>query len=86
MTVTVTNHHRTSRITKYYRELGCKVVVPTKAHCAKYHIASKAEAAQRRIARLSLPLQFPKSKVGALGAGKRQAVVGLDWAGPSRVD
>ncbi|KAI9751113.1 MAG: DNA-directed RNA polymerase I subunit rpa49 [Lichina confinis] len=60
------------QITKYYRELGCKVTVPTKAQRDKYHMTSNAEAAQRRIARLSLPLQFPQSKIGAFVAGKRK--------------
>ncbi|KAF2261086.1 DNA-directed RNA polymeras-like protein I 49 kDa polypeptide [Lojkania enalia] len=50
-------------IKQYFYELGCKVAPPTEAERAGLKI-SKAEAVNHTIAKLKLPLQFPKMKVG----------------------
>lgn len=52
----------TKAITKYYAELGCVVAAPTEAERTKRNIG-KVEAWNNRIARLRLPLVFPKMRV-----------------------
>ena len=47
---------------KYFQELGCAVAPPTETERAKLKI-TKAEGVGHRIARLRLPLVFPKMKV-----------------------
>ncbi|EGD92548.1 hypothetical protein TESG_00121 [Trichophyton tonsurans CBS 112818] len=52
-------------ILKYFRELGCKVDKPRESEFAKWSIkGGKAEAASRRIARLKVPVEFPKMSRG----------------------
>jgi DNA-directed RNA polymerase I subunit RPA49 len=46
---------------KYYQELGCRVVQPTAAQKQQMRITPK-EAATHKMARLQLPLEFPKVK------------------------
>ena len=48
---------------QYYRELGCKVGPPTEKEQQQFKI-KKAEASVRRIAKLKLPLEFPKARAG----------------------
>ena len=55
---------------KYYLELGCGVALPTETERTALGIA-KAEAASHRIARLRLPLVFPKMRIPAAGRKKR---------------
>jgi len=50
-------------MSQYFQELGCKVAAPTEKERAELRIPNKALAAQRRIARLKLPLEFPKTRV-----------------------
>lgn len=48
---------------QYFREIGCKVAnVPEKDY-KKWGIRSKAEASTHKLARLKLPLDFPKQRV-----------------------
>ncbi|KAL8938422.1 MAG: hypothetical protein Q9211_003205 [Gyalolechia sp. 1 TL-2023] len=47
---------------KYYREIGCQVSPPTEGEMRRMGIG-KAEAKRRVVARLKLPLEFPKMKV-----------------------
>ncbi|KAI9924419.1 hypothetical protein ASPWEDRAFT_167396 [Aspergillus wentii DTO 134E9] len=55
-------------ITQYFRELGCRVDKPRESEFAKWDIkGGKAEAAARRVARLKVPVEFPKVSRG----GKR---------------
>ncbi|GMG46259.1 unnamed protein product [Aspergillus oryzae var. brunneus] len=55
-------------ITQYFRELGCRVVKPRETEFAKWGIkGGKAEANARRVARLRVPVEFPKVSRG----GKR---------------
>lgn len=54
-------------ITQYFRELGCRSDKPRTTEFAKWGIKSKVEAANKRISRLRLPLEFPKVSRG----GKR---------------
>ncbi|KAL8705116.1 MAG: hypothetical protein Q9201_001761 [Fulgogasparrea decipioides] len=49
-------------IRKYFREIGAHVVSPTEIERAKLKIG-KAEAAAHHLAKLRLPLQFPKMRV-----------------------
>lgn len=49
-------------ISKYYAELGCVVVPPTDVERTALQVA-KAEANAHRIARLKLPLVFPRMRV-----------------------
>lgn len=48
-------------ITQYFRELGCRVAAPTEAERERRKL-TKAQAGVRRIARLKLPLEFPKAR------------------------
>ncbi|KAF2639030.1 DNA-directed RNA polymeras-like protein I 49 kDa polypeptide [Massarina eburnea CBS 473.64] len=48
-------------IKQYFAELGCRVVAPTETDLTKYKL-TKAEKANHFIAKLKLPLQFPKLK------------------------
>lgn len=55
----------------YFRELGCRYDRPRESEFARWNVrGGKAEANQRRIARLRLPLMFPKGGKGR-GAGRR---------------
>ena len=49
------------QIHQYYRELGCKVSGPTEKERERLKI-SKAEATQHHIAKLKIPLDFPKQR------------------------
>ncbi|PVI07573.1 DNA-directed RNA polymeras-like protein I 49 kDa polypeptide [Periconia macrospinosa] len=50
-------------IRQYFHELGCKVVAPTETDRTKLKL-TKAESANHWVARLKLPLQFPRVKTG----------------------
>ncbi|PSN70935.1 DNA-directed RNA polymeras-like protein I 49 kDa polypeptide [Corynespora cassiicola Philippines] len=50
-------------IRQYFHELGCKVSMPTEGDRTKWKI-TKTEANNHWIAKLKLPLQFPKVKTG----------------------
>ncbi|OGM44444.1 hypothetical protein ABOM_006983 [Aspergillus bombycis] len=55
-------------ITQYFRELGCRVDKPRETEFAKWGIkGGKAEANARRVARLRVPVEFPRVSRG----GKR---------------
>ncbi|KAL5043977.1 hypothetical protein BDW71DRAFT_186913 [Aspergillus fruticulosus] len=59
-----------AKITQYFRELGCRVDKPRETEFAKFGIrGGKAEAATRRVARLRIPVDFPK--VSRAGVSKR---------------
>jgi DNA-directed RNA polymerase I subunit RPA49 len=48
-------------IQQYFRELGCRVDKPRETEFAKWDVrGGKAQAATMRIARLKLPVEFPK--------------------------
>ena len=50
---------------QYFRELGCRVDKPRETEFSKWGIkGGKAEAAAKRIARLKIPVQFPKVSRG----------------------
>ncbi|EQL30756.1 hypothetical protein BDFG_06790 [Blastomyces dermatitidis ATCC 26199] len=51
-------------IQQYFRELGCKVEKPRESEFAKWGVRSKVEAGARRIARLRVPVEFPKVSRG----------------------
>ena len=53
------------RITQYFQELGCRITFMTDVERAKVkpRDLTKAEAADHKMARLKLPLEFPKTKV-----------------------
>lgn len=51
----------TKQISQYFNELGCKVSAPTEAEKNARGLG-KAQAAVTRIARLKLPLEFPKPR------------------------
>ncbi|KAF2773496.1 RNA polymerase I associated factor, A49-like protein [Teratosphaeria nubilosa] len=51
------------QIGQYYQELGCKVGAPLEKEREKWGL-NKAQAAATRVARLKLPLEFPKARVG----------------------
>lgn len=55
----------TPTIAQYFRELGCRVDKPRESEFAKWNIkGGKAEAAARRVARLKVPVEFPKMSRG----------------------
>ncbi|EMC96968.1 hypothetical protein BAUCODRAFT_45380, partial [Baudoinia panamericana UAMH 10762] len=45
---------------RYYAELGAKMSAPTEREKVEWKIKTKAEAADTKVARLRLPLEFPK--------------------------
>ncbi|SLM41285.1 RNA polymerase I associated factor, A49-like [Lasallia pustulata] len=49
-------------ITQYFRELGCKVMPMSDTEIARLKL-TKAEGKGRKVARLMLPLEFPKVRV-----------------------
>ncbi|KAI9762625.1 MAG: DNA-directed RNA polymerase I subunit rpa49 [Chaenotheca gracillima] len=49
----------TQNLTRYFQEIGCKVSALTEADRNRLGIATKAEAAQHRIAKLTIPVTFP---------------------------
>lgn len=52
-------------IQQYFRELGCRIDKPRESEFSKWNIkGGKAEAAARRVARLRIPLEFPKVSRG----------------------
>jgi hypothetical protein len=50
-------------MSQYFMELGCKVNNPTEKEQADFKIPNKAVAAQRRVAKLKIPLDFPKVRM-----------------------
>ena len=54
----------TKHISKYYAELGCTVALPTEAERVAMNL-KKVEAGMHRLAKLRLPLVFPKIRVPA---------------------
>ncbi|PCG90300.1 Hypothetical protein PENO1_032450 [Penicillium occitanis (nom. inval.)] len=54
----------TPTVTQYFRELGCRSEKPRESEFAKFGIKTKAEAANKRICKLRLPLDFPKVSRG----------------------
>ena len=48
-------------MSKYFHEIGCKVAPPTETERTKMKI-TRAEAAVHKIAKLKLPLEFPKNR------------------------
>lgn len=53
------------QIAQYFNELGCKVGAPTEIERARMgKNVSKAQAAAMRMAKLKLPLEFPKARAG----------------------
>ncbi|SMR56915.1 unnamed protein product [Zymoseptoria tritici ST99CH_1E4] len=53
----------TKAISQYFLELGCKVAAPTEAERTRLNMG-KAQAKVTRMAKLKLPLEFPKPRVG----------------------
>lgn len=51
------------QIVQYFNELGCKVGAPTEKDRERLGM-SKAQASVMKVARLKLPLEFPKARVG----------------------
>ena len=52
-------------IQQYFRELGCRIDKPRETEFAKWNIkGGKAEAHARRVARLRVPVEFPKVSRG----------------------
>ena len=50
------------RIAQYFKELGCRVNPPSEAERLKMKV-TKAEAISHKLAKLKLPLEFPKARV-----------------------
>ncbi|KAK2804107.1 hypothetical protein FQN50_006735 [Emmonsiellopsis sp. PD_5] len=55
-------------ICQYFRELGCKVDKPREGEFVRWGIKSKVEAGARRVAKLRVPVEFPKV---SRGGGRR---------------
>lgn len=51
-------------VQQYFRELGCVVDKPRDSEFSVWGVKTKSEAAAKRIARLRLPLKFPKLSRG----------------------
>ncbi|MCJ1400008.1 DNA-directed RNA polymerase I subunit rpa49 [Xylographa trunciseda] len=52
----------TKQIVQYFQEIGCKVANPTEAEQKKMKLTTKAESSSHKIAKLRLPLEFPKTR------------------------
>ncbi|GAM86873.1 hypothetical protein ANO11243_048930 [Dothideomycetidae sp. 11243] len=50
------------QMAQYFHELGCRIRSPTDKEHAEFRI-SKSQAAQRKVAVLKLPLEFPKTRI-----------------------
>lgn len=50
------------RITQYFHEIGCAITAPTEKDRERLKI-TKAESSNHRMARLRIPLDFPKPRV-----------------------
>ena len=57
-------------IRKYFAEIGCVVASPTEVEIGRLGI-NKSEAASHRIARLILPLSFPKMRIASFTKKRR---------------
>ena len=57
-------------VQNYFRELGCAVAPPTEIERGKLKM-TKAEGAGHRIAKLRLPLEFPKMRRPMAGKKKK---------------
>ncbi|KAI9700300.1 MAG: DNA-directed RNA polymerase I subunit rpa49 [Candelina mexicana] len=57
------------QIAQYYHEIGCQVKLPTEAERNRAKL-SKAEASVHKIAKLKIPLDFPKQRI--MKAAKRR--------------
>ncbi|PGH23438.1 hypothetical protein AJ80_02548 [Polytolypa hystricis UAMH7299] len=55
---------------QYFRELGCRVDKIRESEFVKWGVKTKAEAAAKRVARLRLPVEFPRLSRGG-GGGRR---------------
>jgi len=53
------------QMSQYFHELGCKVTNLTEKEQAELGLKNKAMAALRRVARLKLPLDFPRTRIPA---------------------
>ncbi|KAF2158208.1 RNA polymerase I associated factor, A49-like protein [Myriangium duriaei CBS 260.36] len=51
------------QMTQYFNELGCRTRSPTEKEYAEFRISNKSQAAQRKVALLKLPLDFPKTRL-----------------------
>jgi DNA-directed RNA polymerase I subunit RPA49 len=56
------------RIKQYFAELGCKLAAPTQADLTRMKL-TRAESANHFVAKLKLPLTFPK--IGGVRAKRR---------------
>lgn len=54
----------TREIQQYFREIGCRVASPTEADKERFKIKTTKEARSVRVAKLKLPLEFPKARTG----------------------
>ncbi|MCJ1420353.1 DNA-directed RNA polymerase I subunit rpa49 [Xylographa parallela] len=50
------------QIVQYFQEIGCRVANPTETEQKKMKLSTKAESVTHKIAKLRLPLQFPKTR------------------------
>ncbi|PNS15619.1 DNA-directed RNA polymerase I subunit rpa49 [Sphaceloma murrayae] len=55
-------HLENKQMSQYFHELGCRIRAPTEREYQEFRIANKAQAAQRKVAQLRLPLDFPKTR------------------------
>jgi DNA-directed RNA polymerase I subunit RPA49 len=51
------------QMSQYYSELGCKVSPPTEKERLKFGLKTKAEGQGHAVARLQIPLVWPKQRV-----------------------
>lgn len=57
-------------VRKYFKEIGCRILAPTEGERARWGLG-KAEAASHQVAKLRLPLEFPKMRVMQQPKGRR---------------
>lgn len=50
------------RMVQYFREIGCRIVPLKETEYEKFGIKTKAEAKSHTVAKLRLPLKFPKMR------------------------
>ncbi|KAL8656474.1 MAG: hypothetical protein Q9226_002663, partial [Calogaya cf. arnoldii] len=57
-------------VKKYFKEIGCRIAAPTEAERARWGL-EKVEAPSHHVAKLRLPLEFPKMRVMQPKGGRR---------------
>jgi DNA-directed RNA polymerase I subunit RPA49 len=62
-------NHQDHRMSQYFHEIGCRVTLPTETERTKFKI-DKREIINHKIAKLKIPLDFPKTRTPGISRRK----------------